>query len=303
MQNRSWRRLCASTAALTLLTTACGGGGGSPPADATGVIPPSSTPAPPLPPIAVPSPAAPLFGALGQTTSRQFATIGFDYRGADGGFGLSPDPNSFDTARAVGLRFNAPSQLHLTVGGFGEGLLIPNGGGSNDGRGRTTSLSYSVLGGGAILYALPRGDGTFLTSTARGGWESPPSQGGEFPYVAVEFMYGVPTAPSSFPGSGAAIYDVTLTGTDPISVDYAAGRVTGTISIEVGTGARTYTLRDVVLTGNGTQFRGRMVTGDPKQDGTLEGQFNGSTGQELMGRVFFSSDPDLKVGIFFGSRR
>jgi hypothetical protein len=125
-RNKSRAALMLS-AAGALMTAGCGGGGGSaPPSGGDGVVvgpPPSSGPPPTLPP---PAPA-PIFGALGQTASQQFVTLGFSYRGRDGGFGLDKDPKSGDITRSIGLRFAAPSELLLSIGSFGEAALVPDG--------------------------------------------------------------------------------------------------------------------------------------------------------------------------------
>jgi hypothetical protein len=302
MQKRNWNRLLASTAALVFFATGCGGGGGSPPPpDGTGVI---VTPAPTPPPTAAPTPPPAIFGALGQTTSQQFATLGFSYRGRDSGFGLEPDPTSLDTSRTIGLRLAAPSQLLLSIGGFGEGVMMPNGSGGTDQKGRIILLGYSALGGTASLQLEPRLDGNYLSSTGRGSWESPPTLGGAFPFAAAEFVYGVPTAPGSLPATGLGTFDFILSAPQSLTVDYGARTVSGTVTINPGGGtSRVYALRDVIFTGDGTQFRGRLATTDPALDGTIDGQFTGPGGAEMMGRLLFPVEQRSAGLVFVGARR
>ena len=302
MQKSNGHRLLTGTVALAILTTGCGGGGGSPPPTDTGVI---VTPAPSPPPTGAPTPPPAIFGALGQTTSQQFVTLGFSYRGRDAGLGLEPDPTSLDTSRSVGLRFAAPSQLLLSIGGFGEGAMMPGGFGATDGKGRLTLQGYSALGGTASLQLEPRADGSYLSSTGKGSWESPPTLGGAFPFAAVEFVYGVPTAFGSLPQTGLGTYDFILsTQQPPLTVDYAAGTVSGTVTLGLGGGnSIVYTLRDVIFTGDGTQFRGRMVTTDPSLDGTIEGQFTGPGGAELMARLLLPLEQLRGAFLFVAARR
>jgi hypothetical protein len=232
------------------------------------------------------SPAVPnLFGALGQTSSQQFAVLGFAYRGQDAGFGYRPDPTSVEPDVAVALRFLAPSQLLLTIPGLGEGALLPSGASGADFQGRLNYLGYLALGGNSHLtLPLAKGATTYLTSTGFGSWVSPPENSPQsYPFRLIEFVYGVPTRPDDVPASGSATYESSDANIGPIVVDFAARRVTGTIAAG-GTESRAYSIRDVVFTPDGTGFQARLTTGDPTLEGSIDVRFTGTAAIELMGR-------------------
>jgi hypothetical protein len=300
LRNRLSARLIASTA-IGLLLASCGGGGGSSPPDGTGVITPSPTPAPP--PSATPTPPASPFGALGQTQSREFITLGFSYRAADGGLGYSPDPNSYATDRPVGLRYVAQTQrLWLAIGGFGEGIMTPNGSGGFDGQGRTTQLGYSVLSGTVDLGAPSHPGGGYLSSTGWGSWVSQFSGGSAFPYLLVEFVYGVPTSVGNMPQSGTGTYEP-FSLAPRLTVDFAARTVTGSITLGEAPNATVFTLQDVKFTPDGTGFSGRAVSADPARDAVIDGRFTGPNANEMMARFVVSSNQGFVPLIWAAVRR
>lgn len=279
-------RLACCTA-MALAIAGCGGsGGGSPPGDGGGVIitpPPTSTPAPP------PPQATPAFGALGQTTTQSFAVLGFTYGGQETGFGINPDLSSYDPKAAIGLRLVAPSQLVLTIAGVGEGPLGGSLSTGTDTKGRLVLVGYSIFGGGAALQLANIGvPDSYLSSTGLGSWEGPSPPGARHPFSGAMFVYGVPTAPQDVPQGGTAIFDTTDLQT--LSVDFTARTVSGTIKVSVSASeTKLYSLRDVVLSADGTQFSGRLTTGDPALEGSFEGRFTGPLAREMMVRYHFPS--------------
>jgi hypothetical protein len=287
-------------AALATLT-ACGDGGASQGEGSAVIVSPPPTANPPP---NVPQPTPPAFGALGQTTSQQFAVLGFAFDGADAGFGYTQDTASLDFRSAVGLRLLAPSQLFLTIPSYGEAMLVANGGSGTDGQGRTLSLSYSTLGGGASLSVADAG-GTrgYLQSTGFGSWVSGFRAGLQFPYRVVSFVYGVPTKPGDVPTSGTLIYDSSYPDDQPFTVDFGARTVSGTILVHTEEDTRTYSIRDVVFTADGTSFQGRLTTGNAALDGSIEGRFNGPAASEMMGRYQVPSGQSQDGGIFAKGKR
>jgi hypothetical protein len=105
------------------------------------------------------------------------------------------------------------------------------------------------------------------------------------------------------PRTGVGVFEAIVAKTETFTVDYAARTVSGTISLPIDSGSRVYTLRDVVLSGDGTQFRGRLVTSDPDLDGTIEGQFTGATGEEVFGRTIIPAAQFIGARTFIGARR
>jgi hypothetical protein len=291
-----WLTLCTALAFLP----GCGGGGSDAPlGNGNPVVvtpPPTSSP----PPVPAPPPGAPVFGSLGQTTSQQFASFGFAYRGADAGFGYTPDPASFEPVSELGIRLVAPSQLLLAIPGSGEGVLTPNGASGTSTDGRLVYLGYSTLGGSASLSAPDLGgDKPYLTSTMNGSWVSAPTSGQPFTYRLIEFVYGVATKAEDVPRSGTANYGIRDLGEDrTLTVDFTACTVSGSISLE----GRSYSLRNVVFTADSTGFSGRLTTVDPSLDGFIEGRFTGALASEMMGRLQVPPTQAQSIFLFTGGR-
>jgi hypothetical protein len=288
--------LCIALAFLS----GCGGGGADAPSGSGNPVvvtpPPTSSP----PPAPAPLSGAPVFGSLGQTTSQQFASFGFAYRGEDAGFGYTPDPASFEPASGLGIRLVAPSQLLLTVPGSGEGVLTPNGASGTSTEGRLVYLGYSTLGGSASL-SVPflAGDKPYLTSTMNGSWVSAPTSGQRFPYRLVEFVYGVTTKAEAVPTMGTASYKIRDLGeVQTLEVDFSARAVSGTISLE----GRTYSLQNVVFTADSTGFSGRLTTGASNLVGSFEGRFTGALADEMMGRLQVPATQGESMFLFTGGR-
>lgn len=296
-----WTRLACC--GLLSLAAACGGGDGTLDGGNDPVLvgrPPTSNPVPPVPPS---PPGAALFGALGQSSSQQFATIGFAYDGRDGGFGYDLDLASFDPDAVIGLRFLAPSQLLLSVPGRDEGVLYHNGGSGTDTEGRLVYLSYEAVGGFAGLSLVLAGAGKgYLASTGQGSWISPPVSGKAYPYRIFEFVYGVPTAAGNVPVSGSATYDIAQGEVGPLTVDFTSRTVSGTIKFPLESGTRTYSLEGVLLTGDATAFAGKLTTGDPSLDGAINGRFVGGAASEMMGRYHLPL-ANGRAGFLFAGRK
>ena len=270
-------------AASVFLITGCGSGGGGSPSGSSNVsVPPISSPAPTPAPNATPTPG--VFGALGQTASQAFAVLTISYRGADNGFDLTPDPISISTTNAVGLRFSAPSDLLLSVDGFGEGKMSPNGSGGSSSTLGTFLLGYSVLAGVANLSAaFSPGGASTLKSTATGSWERLTGTDPKFPYLATAFVYGVPTRFSDLPQLGSGVYEYSEVGKRKLTFDFAARTVTGALVLGDTGSTVTYRLRDGTLSSDGT-FRAALITDGVPKEGLLEGRLTGLSGAELMAR-------------------
>ena len=291
-----WLTLCT---ALAFLSSCGGGGADAPPGNGNPIVvtpPPTSSP----PPAPAPLPGAPVFGALGQTTSQQFASFGFAYRGEDAAFGYTPDYASFEPVSELGIRLVAPSQLLLTIPGSGEGVLTPNGASGTSTEGRLVYLGYSTLGGSASLSVPFRGgDKLYLTSTMNGSWVSAPTSGQRFPYRLIEFVYGVATKAEDVPTTGTANYEIRDLGeVRTFTVDFTARTVAGSISLE----GRTYILQNVVFTADSTGFTGRLTTGDSSLIGSIEGRFTGALASEMMGRLQLPPTQGQSMFLFTGGR-
>ncbi len=308
MQGSRQRPRLLAAAALALVCGSCDGGGSSAP------IPSSSTPSPS--PVPTPAPSAPAptlpagiqsFGTLGQTTPQAFAVLGFSVRGKDGGFGYVIDPATLDTQSTTGLRLAAVNQLVLSVAGQGEGTLIPNGGNGIDPQGRLVQASYNVLGGVAGLQETRLIDGTVLKNTGHGSWVSAFTANDANPYLLISFVYGVPTAPSSIPQGGINLYRIAFGPPgSALTVDFTARTVSGTITLqEEGGAVHVYALQDVVLTGDRTEFKGRIASSTNGKTGEIQGRFTGSAGEEIMARYFIPgiTAPNYPAGIFSAMRQ
>ena len=292
-----------AAAILAALSGCGGGGGGSATGGATGVGVSAPAPAPTPSPTPTSTSAAP-FGALGQTASQTFVVLAYSFRAADGSFDLIPDPASVDPNASVGLRLAAPSDLLLSVGGFGEGRLNPNGASGTSATLGLTMLGYSVLGGAAYLNAAFNRDvSRLLKSTSYGGWSTLTNADPKFPNLVTSFVYGVPSPPASLPITGTAVYD-SQAAAHVLTADFATRRLTGTVTLGEGADSTTYTLRDVAFASGGSAFQGRLDAPAANTAGTIEGQFTGPGGAELMAKaVVAGSNGQTAVSLWAAEKR
>ena len=298
-------------ATLTLLAlTGCGGDSGesalsnAPPVIAT----PSPGPAP------TPT-ATQVFGALGQTTSQSFATLGFNFSGVELEYGsIAIEATSVDDNSPIVFRYAAPTQLLLSLNGLGEGTLMPNGGSGTNPQGQLIHLSYKVLGGHASLSSNQFRSGEYATSSGTGFWIGPPSSSGRPISRIAQYAYGVPTLTSQLPAAGAATYDAPISGyvamaspggieggfssgTAHLIVNFGTRTVTGTIEIK---SSPTYTLSQTALTSDGTGFQGRLTTAGGAPEGFIEGRFTGSSAREMIFRWRAPVTIEERNGLAFG---
>ena len=305
----------ATMLVIALATTGCGGSGGGGAGSAPSAsAPPTAAPAPT--PSPTPTPSGPLFGALEQTSTQQFATLGFSYIATEvAGWDIAVEPASVESARAIGVSFVAPSQLRLAIAGFGDGPLLPNGGGGVS-DGRTTPLGYNVIGGSASLFLIRRPDGAYLASSAFGIWHGPPVTGQGATGPVSTFVYGVSTAPGDVPGEGTAIYYTEFSGiaaiasagdlqaayhngTARLTVDFRARTVTGNIDVAAEDALATYSLTQVVFAPDGTGFTARLMRGNMLVDGFLEARFTGPSAREMIVRWSTPLQVKGKPGLLF----
>jgi hypothetical protein len=201
-------------------------------------------------------------------------------RGRDGGFGYNPDLSTLNLEPGVGMRLAAGDRLAMSLPTLGEDLLVANGGSGTGSQG-LFMLMYSVLGGGISITMPSRTDGTLLKSTAQASWVGAFEPAQSNPYLLVDFVYGIPTLPANMPRAGAVVYHGV--GAKGFVVDFARQTISGELDTSDATAPK-FTLKDVVFTGDGTTFKGQLVSADPAKSGELEGRFTGPSGEELMAR-------------------
>ncbi|MCT2558474.1 hypothetical protein N0B51_05725 [Tsuneonella sp. YG55] len=256
----------------------CGGGDGASPAPALSASSPAPAPGPSAPP-----PSSPSFNtvpfALGQPAGFTYAVLGYRVAGKAGPFENIPDPSTIDPTVPLGLTYSGSGLFRLSVGGLGEGSLVPNGGGGiASADGRTTQFGFNALGGaGSIGEALDL-DARPLASTAWGYLSITARPSSLYYADDYPFLYGVPTASMAVPTTGFADFRTCCDTTySAIRVDYASGGMTAT---RLGDNI---TFIDVALGIDRSTFSGRFASKDG--EGTVEGRFTGSDGRELMMRM------------------
>lgn len=264
-------RLVALACAIGTLA-ACGGDDApSPVPVATSAPTPSPTPTPTL------SFNSVTF-ALGQPAGFNYAVLGYRVAAKAGPMENIPDPATIDATIPIGLAYSGSGRFRLSIGGLGEGPLIPNGGGGiASADGRTTQFSFNALGGAGSIGEVLDFNARPLTATAWGYLEITAR---DTLYYADDhpFVYGVPTASTAVPTTGAAEFrsccDTTYSA---IRVDYTTGTLTAT---RLGDGIA---FIDVALGTDRSTFSGRFMSREG--EGTVEGRFTGSNGKELMMRM------------------
>lgn len=294
-------------AALAFACSGCGGetgGGGTPQPTGGGATPtPGPTPTPAPAPVGVRD-----FGSLGQTTPQTFASYGFSYRATDNGFGYDLVEGSVDPTFTPSLRLAAQGQLFLTVSGFGEGWLRPDGSSGTSPVIGITEFGYYAPGGRAyisvIFKTLPN---TVLANSASASWVSDyDSATPSAPYLISPFVYGVPTPPAAIPASGIATYAAPNISTGERSIDltldFSARTVTGSVVLASPTGPVSFMLQGVTFTGDGSQFSGNLVVPGNAIQGTFEGRFTGPSGEELIGRYTVPRGGGVEAGLWAAYR-
>jgi hypothetical protein len=214
----------------------------------------------------------------------------------------------------------APSQLLLAIPAYGEGALVPNGGGGTDDRGRTYLLQYQVFSGHAAISLVRRPNGDYLTNSALGTWLGPFNAGQRFPYPVAAFAYGAATAASQVPGSGAGTYEGSIegsaalssesenvlsyyAGTARLNVDFAGRTVSGTIDIDgenANFARRIFTLTQTVFNGDGSGFQGRLMREGGQVDGAIDARFTGAAADEIIVRWYAPVNIRDRSGLVFG---
>lgn len=273
--HRPITKVFAAAMALAALT-GCGGEGAS-----------SNSPVPA--PVATSAPASnpPSQGfdlahspfTLRQTQPTPFLVLGYGFRATGGPFDDIADPASLDGSLALGVRLVTVADLRLSLGGLGEGALVPNGGGGVSG-GNIVALSFNALGGSGSLSLLYGPQAIPLTSTAFLSFSRVArGQSDPYPLDNVALVYGVAAPAAAIPGAGIVRYAGQQAG-DGVDVDFATGRVTGRLQIEGGM----VDIIDAALTAERTGFTGRVMGGGGQIDTTIEARFTGPAAGEIMYR-------------------
>jgi hypothetical protein len=276
MQSKTIYRLLACTVVLTLSgpLAGCGGGEGTDQSPVAAAPAPGPSTAPP------PSPTfSTVAFALGQSAGFTYSVLGYRVAARPGPFDNIPDPTTIDPAVPFGLTYSGAGQFRLSIGGLGEGPLVPSGGGGiASADGRMTQFSFNALGGGGSIGEALSFEARPLSATAWGSLSvttRPPSLDYAYDYP---FLYGVPTESTAVPTTGVAEFrsccDTTYSA---IRIDYASGTVTAT---RLGEGT---TFTDVALGADRTTFSGRIAS--KEGEGTVDGRFTGFDGRELMMRM------------------
>lgn len=276
MQSKTIYRLlaCAAVSILSGPLAGCGGGEG------TGQTPVAAVPTPGPSPTPPPSQVFDTVAfALGQSAGFTYSVLGYRVAVRPGPFDNIPDPTTIDPAVPFGLTHAGAGQFRLSIGGLGEGPLVPNGGGGTaSGDGRTTQFSFNALGGGGSIGEALSFEARPLSATAWGYLSvttRPPSLDNAYDYP---FLYGVPTESTAVATTGVAEFRSCCDTThSAVRIDYASGTVTAT---RLGDGM---TFTDVALGADRTTFSGRFAGKDG--EGTVEGRFTGFDGRELMLRM------------------
>lgn len=241
----------------------------------------SSSPTPTPSPSPTPTPS-PTFNtgtfALGQPAGFTYAVLGYRVAAKAGPFDNIPDPATIDATIPISLAHSGSGQFRLSIGGVGEGLLAPSGGGGiASADGRTTQFSFNALGGGGSIGEALDFAARPMTATAW-GYLSITARPTLYYADDYPFIYGVPTASTAVPTTGVAEFRSCCETTySAIRVDYATGRMTAT-----RLGGDTAFI-DVALGTDRSSFSGKLMSKDG--EGTVEGSFTGSDGQELMMRM------------------
>lgn len=276
-------RVLACTTAI-LAIWGCGGEDGPAPAPvATGTPTPSPTPAP-----------SPSFNtakfALGQPAGFTYAVLGYRVAAKAGPMENIPDPATIDPTIPIGLTYSGAGQFRLSIGGLGEGPLVPNGGGGiASADGRTTQFGFNALSGAGSIGEALNVEARPLTSTAW-GYFSISVRTSLYYADDYPFLYGVPTASTAVPMTGIAEFRSCCDASfSALRVDYATGTMTAT---RLGNGIE---FIDVALGTDRSTFRGRFTS--EWGEGTVEGRFTGPDGRELMMRMIVPGKAALLVAM------
>jgi hypothetical protein len=133
-----------------------------------------------------------------------------------------------------------------------------------------------------------------LTYTGTGSWNEEDPMGGSTAGRHGVFAYGIPTAASDMPLTGAATYDgsvsgLTNTGTFVggsvfLSFDFGAGTLSGSMAPELvpwdAIPLGTYTFQNTIYSSGSTSFSGSFAVPGAS---SFSGNFNGPQAAEFMG--------------------
>lgn len=273
--NRTTTLLRASALAAIIALAGCGEGGGSAPQTASGA---------PAPTAAIPAPTpAPKFDtlpfALGQPGGYAFAVLGYKVASQAGPWENIPDPATFDTSVPIGFSHSGSGNFRLSIGGLGEGPVLPNGGGgiTNPGN-RTVQFGFNALGGSGSISEANDFAARPLTSTAQ-GYLSVTARPNQVLFADdYAFVYGVPTPASAVPTSGNAEYRTCCDGSFiGLRIDFADG------ILRVSSPVEGLVFTDVRLGADRSTFAGQFTS--PDGSGTVEGRMTGPDGREMMMRL------------------
>jgi len=228
------------------------------------------------------------FGRLGVTSATTYATLAYSYRGVLSGWDFILEKGSYSTDPGQMFRFSPSEGLVFSVPQYGEGVLVgDDASGSVDENGNRISANFKVLGGDLYLKVASVEDKR-LQYTGTANFYSRETY--EFkPFTQVTMSYGVGTSPGAAPSTGTHLYLVSRAVDKQLRVDFSARTVTGAIT-DFSSPTVPWKLDQVALSDDRTRFKGKIVHPATGIAGTIEGRFNGPTGEELMMVVTFDRE-------------
>ena len=289
------------TASVALALAGCGGGGGT---DFASIPPPPVAPTPSPTPTPSPPPAPPPIpaGPIGLQSDAPFATQGA-FSNLAGAL--------VSGANNVQFSYSASTDTYtITLPEFKTGQLITLGGNGSyvdSSAWQHLTSTYNAVSDGPLTppatTTQPVGVNlqwpadSQLTYTGTGSWQEEDFVGGGTAGRYGVFAYGIPTAASDMPLTGAATYNgsvsgMTNTGTFVdgsvfLSFDFGAGTLSGSMAPELvpwdAIALGTYTFENTVYSPGSTSFSGTFNVPGVSGPSSFNGNFNGPQAVEFMG--------------------
>ena len=120
-------------------------------------------------------------------------------------------------------------------------------------------------------------------------------------HTLLQLAYGLATSSGALPTIGKVNYTMSRAGQPLMTVDFAAGTITGSITDYRIVGGVEWAFTDVTISADGKSFEGKLTkAGASVAEGLVEGFFVGPAGEEIIARSRFESIETLSN--FFGKR-